>query len=127
MSTGEGMDAMSSRDRLEIVRGMIESLHVLTHAGQRHETAKIVRLLDGEISERAECVAERSESIAMLQHQLRTEARRLMPDVAGFVACAQAVLGLVEQTPDGHVSAGSNLTLVQPGRQPTGCNAAVFA
>ncbi len=91
---------------------MIESLHALTLAGQRHETAKIVRVLDGEISECAEFAHARSESIAMLLQQLRAETRRLMPDIFGFAACAQALLGLVEQTRDDQASAESHLTLV---------------
>ena len=102
---------MSSRVRLQIVRGMIESIDALTLAGQRHETAKIVRVLDGEVSECAEAEDERSEIIAMLLRQLRAEARRLMPDVCGFAACAQALLGLVEQMRNDQVSAESKLAL----------------
>jgi hypothetical protein len=85
-------DVAQLSNRLRDIEWMVRSLDTLTLAGQRHEVVKIVGLLEGEI---ADGWRSADRGLQTVLAALRSEAKRLLPDVCSFAAQAEALIGMV--------------------------------
>lgn len=77
---------------LRDIAWLVRSLDALTYAGQRHEIAKIVGLLEDEVGRSWQGADRRVEAFLAT---LRREMTRLRPDISAFAASAEALMGLL--------------------------------
>ena len=85
-------DVAQASNRLRDIEWMVRSLDTLTLAGQRHEVVKILGLLEAEI---AHGWRSADRGLQAVLAALRSEAKRLLPDVCSFAAQAEALIGMV--------------------------------